>query len=400
LLGFIAGVIPILIIVSVIVSFHEYGHYAVARLFRTRIERFSVGMGKVVLRRTDRRGVEWCVSALPVGGYVKFAGDDNLTSMSPSAEELEAARAAITAREGPAAVGDYFHFKPLWQRFLIILAGPAANFVLSIAIFMAVFMALGDARVPATVTRIAPDSPAAAAGFRLGDTILKIDNHVVEDNDDARMLILLRADTPIRVLVERQGQQVTLTATPRRVRLDPTGRDPTSTGGQLGVELSGKEIVTRVGPIRAAQLGVRQTWEVLDTNLTYIGRIFAGKENGNQIGGLIGMTKVAGDATAQLAEAPVPLYAKIVNGVLAAAQMTAFVSVAIGFVNLMPLPPLDGGHLAFYLFQAVTRRPVSAAFQNAAFRIAIVLVIGLMLFAAWNDLNHIGLARLFGGLFS
>jgi regulator of sigma E protease len=400
LLGFIAGKVPILIIVSVIVSFHEYGHYAVARLFKTRIERFSVGMGKVVLRRRDKHGVEWCVSSLPIGGYVKFAGDDNLTSMSPSPDELEAARAAITAREGAEAVKDYFHFKPLWQRFLIILAGPAANFVLSIAIFAGVFMIVGDQRVPATVTQIEAGSPAAKAGFQIGDTILKIDNHLVEDNSDATMLVVLRAGTPLSVLVQRGGGQAMLTVTPERVLLDPTGRDRTSTGGRIGVLLGGKPVTTPVNPIRAVQLGARQTWQVLDTNLTYIGRIFAGKENGNQIGGLIGMTKVAGDATTQLAEAKVPLYVKLINGVLTGAQMTAFVSVAIGFVNLMPLPPLDGGHLVFYLFQAITRRPVSAGFQNAAFRIAIVLVIGLMLFAAWNDLNHIGLARFFGGLFS
>lgn len=400
MLGMVAGIIPFLIIVSVIVTFHEFGHYAIARLFRTRIERFSVGMGKILLRRTDKHGVEWCLSALPIGGYVKFAGDDNLTSMSPSAADLEAARAAITEREGPAAVKEYFHFKPLWQRFLIILAGPAANFVLSILILTGVFMIVGDTRVPATVAKIVPGSAAAAAGFRLGDTILSIDGRKVDDNEDVKQLIMLRADTKIAIVVLRDHQQMTLMATPHRVHLDPTGRDLTSTGGQLGVELSGKAVTTHPGPIRALELGMRQTWDALDTNLTYIGRIFTGKENGNQIGGLIGMTKVAGDTTVSLAEAQVPLYLKLINGVLVYAQFTAMISIAIGFVNLMPLPPLDGGHLIFYVFQAITRRPVSEAFQNAAFRIAIVLVIGLMLFAAWNDLNHIGLVRFFAGQFS
>ncbi|MDI7774842.1 RIP metalloprotease [Asticcacaulis sp. EMRT-3] len=400
MLGFIAGIIPFLIIISVIVSFHEWGHFAVARLFRTRIERFSVGMGKVLLRHKDKSGVEWCLSALPVGGYVKFAGDDNLTSMSPSAEDLDAAREAITAREGATAVGDYFHFKPLWQRFLIILAGPAANFVLAIAIFTVINLVVGDTRVPATVTRIEPGSAAATAGFQVGDTILRIDGHGVDDNEDARMLIMLRADTPVKIVIDRNHQDVTLTATPRRVVLDPTGRDATSTGGQLGVELSGPPVSVRLGPVKAFELGVRRTWEIVDTNLTYISRIFTGKENGNQIGGLIGMTKVAGDATVDLAEAQAPVYVKLINGALVAAQMTALISVAIGFVNLLPIPPLDGGHLALYLYQGLTRRTVSAGFQNAVFRIAIVLVIGLMLFAAWNDLNHIGLARFFGGLFS
>ena len=144
MLHFLAGVLPILLIISVIVTFHEYGHYSVARLFKTRIERFSVGFGKVLFKVTDKRGVDWCLSALPLGGYVKFAGDENIASMSPSMEELDAARQSIAAREGAAAVKDYFHFKPIWQRFLIILAGPMFNFVLAVLIYTGMGLAVGQ----------------------------------------------------------------------------------------------------------------------------------------------------------------------------------------------------------------------------------------------------------------
>src|SRR5471030_1044776 len=133
-----------LLVLSFIVTFHEFGHFSVARLFKTRVERFSVGFGKIIWSRTDRNGVQWCISALPLGGYVKFAGDENIASNMPDHEQLEAARAAITEREGAAAVQDYFHFKPWWQRFLIILAGPAFNFILAIAIFTVVNLVIGE----------------------------------------------------------------------------------------------------------------------------------------------------------------------------------------------------------------------------------------------------------------
>jgi regulator of sigma E protease len=399
-LEILVGAPLFLIIISLIVTFHELGHFTVARLFKTRVERFSVGFGPILLSRKDKHGIEWCISALPLGGYVKFAGDENITSMMPSTEDLEASRALITDREGAAAVNDYFHFKPLWQRFLIILAGPASNFVLAILVFTALTLVMGETLLPSRVGQVMPGSPAAAAGFQPGDLIERIDGHDVRlDADHARMLIILRADTPTSFVVQRNGQDVVLSATPKRAVIDPTGKDKTMTGGQLGILFDLKPQTRRVGPLKALAIGNTQTWQALETNLIYIGRIFTGHENASQIGGIVGMTKASGDMAVAIAQTQTPLWIKVVNLVLNEAQLMAYISIGVGFLNLLPIPLLDGGHLAFYAYQSVVKKPIPTGIQNAAFRVAIVLVLGLMLFAFWNDANHTGLVSYLRGLF-
>ncbi len=396
----IVAILPFVVILSIIVTFHEYGHYSVARLFKTRIERFSVGFGKILFKVTDKHGVDWCLSALPLGGYVKFAGDENIASMMPSAEELEAARESITAREGADAVKDYFHFKPIWQRFLIILAGPAFNFILAIFVFAAVFMMVGEQIGRPVVAQVAPNSRAAAAGFLPGDIIKVIDGHEVETGQDVVMLVALRADSTFPVQVERNHAIVTLMATPQRVALDTGNKNQSMKGGRLGITLSDKAETRRLNPVQSLVKGVTETWKTLDTNLTYISRIFVGKESGDQVSGILGMTKATGDLTSNVVEAKVPVMDKVVNLLLVYLQETAMISIGVGFLNLLPVPALDGGHLAFYLYQTVAGKPVSAGIQNAAFRIAVVLILGLMLYAAWNDINHIGLVSVIGKLFS
>jgi regulator of sigma E protease len=400
LLGFIAGIVPFLIIISLIVTFHELGHFSVARLFKTRVERFSVGFGKILLRKKDKNGVEWCLSALPLGGYVKFAGDENITSMMPSAEDLEASRIVITEREGADAVKDYYHFKPLWQKFLIILAGPAANFVLAIGLLSLVFWVMGDSYIPAKVAKVEATSPAAAAGFLPGDLILSIDGQAIRSKNDAILMISLRADTPTRFEIDRSGKHLSLSATPRRISMDPNGPNPKLTRGQVGLLLDAAEVQVPLNPWQALVAGNAQTWKALDTNLTYISRIFTGKENGNQIGGIVGMTKATGDMTVAYSQVKAPLWQIAYNLFFTFVQYMAYISIAVGFLNLLPIPALDGGHLAFILWQGVTQKPISAGFQNVTFRIAIVLVLGLMLFAFWNDINNIGLTKFIGGLFS
>ncbi len=399
-MGIIAGIVSLLIMISIIVSFHEYGHYSVARLFNTRIERFSVGFGKILWRRVDKRGVEWAISALPLGGYVKFAGDENIASMMPSHEELDAAREAITAREGAAAVKDYFHFKPLWQRFLIILAGPAFNFILAIGIFTLMNIFIGNFIESPVVYQALPNMPAAAAGFKPGDLIKSVDGEQVESSRDVVRMIALRAETPTKVVVERNKTLVTLTVTPRRGTVDTGEKNSHTTGGVIGLSLRGPVTYRRDDPLTAVAHGAHQTWDVVDTNLTYIGRIFTGKENGDQLTGPIGMAKAAGDMATDVASRKETLGEKTLDLLFTFVQLTAFISIGVGFVNLLPIPVLDGGHLAFYLIQGVTRKPVSGKIQTAAFPIAIALIVGLMLFAGWNDINHIGLVQYLSHLFS
>ena len=400
MLSFIAGIVPFLIIISLIVTFHELGHFSVARLFKTRVERFSVGFGKILLRKKDKNGVEWCLSALPLGGYVKFAGDENITSMMPSAEELEASRIAITEREGADAVKDYYHFKPLWQKFLIILAGPAANFVLAIGLLTVLNYAMGEQYYRPTIAGFLPGNVAESAGLRVGDTFVRIDGKPVKSARDTQMLIALRAETPTAVSVERVGGVVDLVVTPKRSVLNVPGGGENITGGVLGIEMKGDLVSRPVNPWQALVMGNDQTWKLLDTNLTYISRIFTGKENGSQIGGIVGMTKATGDATVEVTQARLPAWQVAIMLLLTYVQYMAFISIGVGFLNLLPIPALDGGHLAFILWQGVTKKPIPAEFQNAAFRVAIVLVLGLMLFAFWNDINNIGLTKFIGGLFS
>jgi len=395
LLQFIlAYVLPILLIISVIVTFHELGHYSVARLFKTRIERFSVGFGKILFKVMDKRGVDWCISALPLGGYVKFAGDENIASMSPSAEELDAARDAIAAREGEAAVGDYFHFKPLWQRFLIILAGPMFNFVLAILIYAAMGLAFGDAYISPEVGTVMPNSPAASAGFQPGDRIVNVNGQKITGFDDVKQLVVLSANTRMTFVVERKGQAVTINVTPiRAVQMSPDGMQRYR-GGQIGLAPVQKVVTRPVGVVEALPYGVGKTWQTFSGSLTYLSRIFTGKENGDQISSVVGMAKVTGDYTVKAAEAKVPLTAKTEYLLGVYLDIIAGISIGVGFLNLLPIPMLDGGHLAFYLYQGVTKKPVSAGFQNVAFRVAAVLIIGLMLFALRNDIiNHFGLGR-------
>jgi len=400
LIQYLASIPLFLVVITIIVAFHEYGHYSVARLFRTRIERFSVGFGKILLRRKDKRGVEWCISALPLGGYVKFAGDENVTSMSPSAEELEAARASITAREGAAAVTDYFHFKPLWQRALIIVAGPVFNFILAVALFTVMFSIIGVQVGRPTVAEVLPQSPAARAGFMPGDIIRKVDGRDASRGSDVVMLVALRAESTFPMEVERAGKRVVLTVTPERAKLDLGKSGEEVRGGRIGVKIDDKVDSRPITLDRAFVRANVETWATLDRTFTYVGRIFTGRENGDQLSGFIGMTKATGDMAFDPEIAQLPLELQLINLFLRFLLLTATISIGVGFLNLLPVPMLDGGHLAFYAWQGITRKPVPPAVQNVAFRIAVVLILGLMLFAAWNDLNRVGVFKAVGGLFS
>ncbi len=391
---FLAGVLPILLIISVIVTFHEYGHYSVARLFKTRIDRFSLGFGPILLKVTDKRGVDWCLSALPLGGYVKFAGDENIASMAPSAEDLEAARQSITAREGAAAVNDYFHFKPIWQRFLIILAGPMFNFILAIVLFAGLGLAYGDSSYAPEIGRVMPNSPAATAGFQPGDRIVRVDDQPIQSFQDVSRVVMLHANTRLTFVVERKGQPVTVSVTPiRAVVTSPDGMQKTK-AGYMGIAPTGKLTTRPVSVVEAIPYGAQETWKTLSSTLTYISRIFVGRENGDQITSILGMTKVTGDYTVKVSQAKAPLADKAEFLLQIYIGLAAAISVGVGFLNLLPIPILDGGHLAFYVYQGVTKKHVSAGFQSVAFRLAAVLILGLMLFAFWNDINnHFGLGR-------
>lgn len=394
-------IVPFLLVLTLVVTIHELGHYWVARLFKVKIDRFAIGFGRAILRRTDKRGVEWRVGWMPLGGYVKFSGDLDASSV-PDQAGLAELRQRVISEQGPAAVGDYFHFKPVWQRALITAGGPFANFVLAIAIFTVLFATLGDQIAPPRVAAVDPGSAAAAAGFRPGDMILEANGAPVRRGEDVIRVVTLNSATPVEFLVEREGRRVSLIATPVRTTTEDA-ISGTVRVGRIGLKmgyLAGEVRSIRYNPVEAVGAAVRQVGEVLSTTLNYLGRIFTGRESGALLNGPLGIAKAAGGITTQATAGEAPAGLKAANLGLMLIQFAAILSIGIGFINLMPIPVLDGGHLVFYAYEAVARKPVAARVQEAGYRVGLALLACLMLFATWNDLQKLNLFKFLGGLVS
>jgi regulator of sigma E protease len=394
-------VLPFLLVLTVVVTIHELGHFLVARAFGVKIDRFAIGFGRALLSRTDREGTEWRLGWIPFGGYVKFAGDLDPSSV-PDQAGLDELKGRIIGEQGPAAIHDYFHFKPVWQRALVVAAGPFANFVLSIFIFTLLFSLIGVEILPARVSEVSAGSPAASAGFQSGDLITGINGRRIEDSRDVTRIVSLSSGDRLRFMVERGGTELTLTATPeRQVVTDPVaGR---ITVGRIGLGLlpALDEVRhVRYGPLAAVGRGVSQTGDVLGTSVRYIGRIFMGRESGDQLSGPIGIAKASGALTSAAVQANPDPGATAFNLIVVMTSFAAILSIGIGFLNLLPIPILDGGHLVFYGYEAVAKKPVAARFQEAGFRVGLALLAGLMLFATWNDLQKLNLFKFLGGLAS
>lgn len=390
-----------LFVLTLVVTIHELGHFWAARSFGVAVDRFSIGFGRAIAQWTDRSGVEWRIGWLPLGGYVKFSGDDNAASV-PDAESLADLKSEIARSEGEAAVSRYFHFKPLWQRAIVVAAGPFANFILAVVLFAALLMALGEQQRPARVDGVQPGSAAAAAGFRPGDVVLKADGRRIDDFAELSQVIMLRAGAETDFVVRREGEELTLVATPvRKVVQDRIAGETRM--GQLGIENrpTPEELqIRRQGPVKALAGGVRRTWNVLDTTVYYLGRIVRGQEKPDQLGGPLRIASTSGKVAQVSAEgAPSPFW-MVLGALVGLLQLAAVLSVGIGFMNLLPVPVLDGGHLLFYAYEAVARRPLAAQVQAAGYRVGLALLLCLMLFATWNDLQQLRVFKFLGDLLS
>lgn len=367
-------ILPFLVVLSIIIYVHEMGHYWVARACGVRIETFSIGFGRELLGWTNRHGTRWRIAAIPLGGYVKFYGDAG--AASTPGEELDHLR--------PEERAVCFHYKPLWQRAAIVAAGPGINFVFAILVYAALFSFVGQPRTDPIVTMVVADMPAAAAGIQEGDRILSADGIRIDRFQELRNHVALRAETPISLVVERAGAVLEMTVTPRRVTVD-TGAGGDAAIGVIGIQAEGFELV-RHGPLVSLWLGTVETWQVIDNSLTYVWRIITGYESGDQLSGPIGIAKISGDV-AQI-------------GIIAVISLMATLSVAIGLINLFPVPMLDGGHLLFYAVEAVRGRPLGERAQEVGFRIGLALILCLFVFATWNDLNRLDVFSFFSGLLS
>ena len=392
-------IVPFLLVLTFIVTIHELGHFLVARAFGVKIDRFSIGFGKALLSRVDRRGVEWRLAWIPLGGYVKFAGDLDASSV-PDRAGLDELKSRIVAEGGAGAERDYFHFKPVWQRALIVFAGPAANFLLAVALLTVLFSVVGEQIVAPRVAQVVPGSPAAEAGFQPRDLITAVNGRTVRGGDEVTRMVILSAGDPLTFTVDRNGRTVRLVATPERRMEDDAiaGRVRVARIGLNMYPLPQDYSFRRLNPLEAAGKGVDTIGAVIGSTFRYLGRIFVGKESGDLLNGPLGIAKAAGGVTQQAVsvEASAPLVAAYLA--LTLVQFAAIVSVGMGIVNLLPIPVLDGGHLMFYGYEAVARRPVPARVQELGYRVGLALLAGLMLFATWNDLQKLSLFKFLGGL--
>jgi len=356
ILAFICALGPLVFV-------HEFGHYFVARLLKIPAEVFSIGFGKELFGWSDKQGTRWKVAWLPLGGYVKFVGD-----MGPASEPTD-------VNDIPPEIRDKaFQLRPVWQRFLVVLAGPMANFLTAILIFAAFFMLLGSPQTN-VVGAIAPDSAAEKAGFEPGDRILSIAHRTTSNFDDIRSVVMIRPNQTVPVRYERNGEERLVTVSLGEDTLtDPFGGS--FKRGLLGVYPS-TTTLRKLGPLEAFPEAVTYTWRITVSMVDGIGQIITGRRGTEDVGGPIKIAQIAGQQASL--------------GWLPFVQLLALFSINLGFINLLPVPMLDGGHLAFYAVEAVRRRPLSARAAEWAFRGGLAIILALLVFTTVNDLSSVGL---------
>jgi regulator of sigma E protease len=359
LVAFICAIGPL-------VFFHELGHYLVGRLFGVGAEVFSIGFGREILGWTDGRGTRWKIGWLPLGGYVRFVGDMNPAS-APQVTGVDVPE-ELRARS--------FHYKPVWQRFLIVLAGPMANFLLAIAILAAVFTIYGRPYASNQVGAVQSGSVAERAGIQSGDTILQIAGRSIDSFEDIRREVMIRGGKSVPIVIDRRGKTIELEASiQRHVIKDEFGR--TYPVGLLGVRPGGDVVYQRPSLLQSIPLAVGATFSTVRMIVDVIGQILFGERSAKELGGPMRIAQVAGDQASL--------------GGFQFVMLLAMISINLGFINLLPVPVLDGGHLFFYGIEAVRRRPVSLQFQEWAFRGGLALVLGLVVLTTVNDLDSFGL---------
>lgn len=388
---------PFILVLALVVVVHELGHFLAARACGVAIERFSIGFGRPIFARRDRSGVEWRVGWIPLGGYVMFAGDPNVASV-PDAAGLEAMKAEILARDGPEALARQYHFKPVWQRAFVTAAGPAANFLLAIFLFAALFMTIGERTLAPRIGMVEPGSVAEAAGFQKGDLVVEAAGRRIGSFQDLIEVIQVRGAVATDFVLERDGRTVRLTATPEWRRMEAAPGAPRV--GRLGLAPTGEVVHQAFGPLESVAKGVERSWRVLTTSVYALGRMVTGQMSAEQLNGPLGIAQMSGQIAKAGAEAAPDLGRKFLYAGLNLVALAAVLSVGIGFMNLLPIPVLDGGHLLFYAYEAVARRPLAASVQAFGYRVGLALVLALMLFATWNDLQRLQVFQFLGGLLS
>jgi len=368
ILSFIA---PFIILLTVVVFIHEYGHYYFAKRYGVGVTDFSIGFGKELFGFNDKSGTRWKFCAIPLGGYVKFFGDRNVFSQAEQKELLK--------KYNKEDQDKLFVTKPLYQRSLVVVAGPLANFVLAILIFAFIYMFVGKDFTPAQIQEVQKDGPAYSSGIKSGDVILSINNKKVSSILDVSNYINTSITESITIKVLRNSDEIILKVKPKTIKSED------SLGNKVNKKIIGIKISPlnnelnrkKLGPATALFYAVKETWFVTKASLDFIISMFKGKGDTTQLGGPIKIAKITG----QVAQ----------HGLIAFLSVMAYISISLGFINLFPIPMLDGGHLMFYAFEKILGRPLTQRTQEGFFRIGLFLLISLMFFITFNDLKDLGL---------
>ena len=360
------NVIPFLIVLTVIVFVHEMGHYLVARWNGIAVQTFSIGFGRELAGFTDRKGTRWRISAIPLGGYVRFVGDMNATSTTPDYD--------LIANASPALKKRLFVNKNVWQRIAVVVAGPLANIIFTFIILYALLVGFGRYTISPVIDTVEPASVAAEAGLAPGDVIVSVDGYRVRGFEDFQRLVATAPERPVTIVLEREGSQQVIVVTPE----SSTTTDSFGNVHRIGRIGVGKDIseddvtVYRPGPIEAIDLTFEEVRFIIDRTVAFLGDFFVGRGDVDQLGGPIRVAQVSGQVATL--------------GIVALINLTALLSLNIGIFNLLPIPMLDGGHLLYYGVEAVRGRPLSQRVQEIGFRFGLAIVFTLTIFTFINDI--------------
>lgn len=370
--GIFFTILAFLLVIGPLIFIHELGHYFAGRWFGVKAEAFSIGFGREVFGWTDKRGTRWKVGWMPLGGYVKFKGDMNPAS-TPSDEWL-----ALPAEER----AETFQAKKLWQRFIIVAAGPITNFLFAILVYIALFGTYGQPRTPPVIATIEQGSAAEAAGLQLGDRIVRIDGREISRFEDIASYVSIRPDQHMNVELERAGVPVALDVTPRSLQVEDRFGNRARIG-RLGIGPGGVE-VARLPPHQVVGAALTQTADTVKMMVVTLGQVIRGQRSLQEMGGPLKIAQFSGQQASL--------------GWLDFVLFMSLISINLGFINLLPIPLLDGGHLLFYTIEGVRRKPLNPAAQEWAFRTGLAVLLALMIFVTFNDLASFGLFAKLGGL--
>jgi regulator of sigma E protease len=387
-------------VLGIVVFVHEFGHFQVAKWCKVAIEQFSIGFGARVAAWRDKEGVEWRIGALPLGGFVKFVDDSDPSSTV----QQEAPKDPIALAE--ARKRGLFHAQTVGVRAAVAAAGPVSNFIFSTIAFGTLAFIYGhdttnENTLSPRVDSVQAGSPAEKAGIKAGDIIVSIADQPVPSWGTVKEIVPSRVNQPLKVVVRRDGETITTTATPAPIKtMDAQGVEHTS--GILGIarntQLS-ERTIERYSPIGALGAGAERVWDIVASTGGYIGNVFTGRASAEHIAGPIGILGMSGQVAKEAGEGPTFLnkMENLFHGLIAWA---ATLSVAVGIVNLLPIPILDGGHLLFYAIEGVRGRPLDQRAQLLGFKAGLALLGSLFLFATWNDLQRLNVLEFLSKMLS